>query len=126
MGMRVGWFRSAVGLKVSFGKPIGADDVDDEDAFRYFAIEGDMAHVKEAAKAGAEFLAFVSHGRHARKENENPVPVEKIGIGLGLAEMQTGIFVDAREYGVRGSGQAIGSHAASPSFPAGYQECAGR
>lgn len=80
---------------MSFGKPVGADDVDDEDAVRYFAVEGDVAHVEEAAKAGAEFVARISHGRHARKKHENPVPIEKIGIRLRLAEMQAGIFVNA-------------------------------
>lgn len=80
---------------MSFGKPVGADDVDDEDAVGYFPVEGDMAHVEEAAQAGAERVALVAHGGHARKKYENPVPIEKVGIRLRLAEMQIGIFVDA-------------------------------
>jgi len=91
--MRAG--RSSVGLKVSIGKPVGADDVDDENAVRYFAVEGDVAHVEEAAKPGAEFVALVSHRRRAREKHEDPVPSEKIGIRLRLAEMQAGIFVNA-------------------------------
>lgn len=80
---------------MSFGKPVGADDVDDEDAVGYFAVERNMAHVEEAAKTGAEFVALVSHGGHARKKHENPVPIEKIGIRLRLTEMEAGIFVNA-------------------------------
>ena len=95
-------------MEMSFGKPVGADDVDDEDAVRYFTIEGDVAHVKKAAKADAKLFAFVSHGGRARKKHENSVPVEKIGIRLCLAEVQAGIFVDARQHGICGSGQPIG------------------
>lgn len=76
---------------MSFGKPVGADDVDDEDAVGYFPVEGDM----EAAQAGAKRVALVAHGGYARKKYENPVPVEKVGIRLRFAEMQIGIFVDA-------------------------------
>lgn len=54
-----------------------------------------MTHVEEAAKASAEFVALFSHGGSMRKKHENPVPVEKIGVCLRLAEIEASIFVNA-------------------------------
>lgn len=51
-----------------FGKPVGADDVDDEDAVGYLPVEGDMTHVEEAAQAGAKCVALIAHGGHAREK----------------------------------------------------------
>jgi hypothetical protein len=51
--------------------------------------------MEEAAKASAEFVALFSHGGSVGKKHENPVPVEKIGVCLRLAEVEASIFVDA-------------------------------
>lgn len=80
---------------MSFRKPVGVDDVNDHNPFRCHPVEGDVAHVEEAAKASAEFVAFFSHGGSMRKKHENSVPVEKIGVCLRLAKIEASIFVDA-------------------------------
>lgn len=86
---------ASVGLKIPFREPVGVDDVNDDNPFRCHPVEGDVTHVEEAAKAGAEFVALFSHGGSVRKKHENPVPVEKIGVCLRLTEIEASVFVDA-------------------------------
>ncbi|OBY07456.1 hypothetical protein BAE36_09180 [Rhizobium leguminosarum bv. trifolii] len=93
--MLFGRSRASVGLKMFFGKPVRVDDVNDDNPFRCHPVEGDVAHVEEPAKASAEFVALFSHGGSVGKKHENPVPVEKIGVCLRLAEVEASIFVDA-------------------------------
>jgi hypothetical protein len=93
--MLFGRSRAPVGLKMFFGKPVRVDDVNDDNPFRCHPVEGDVAHVEEPAKASAEFVALFSHGGSVGKKHENPVPVEKIGVCLRLAEVEASIFVDA-------------------------------
>ncbi|MBB3393006.1 hypothetical protein FHT82_005795 [Rhizobium sp. BK275] len=37
-----------------FGELVSSDNIKDEHAFRFYAIEGDMPFVKDTAKAGAD------------------------------------------------------------------------
>ncbi|MBB3590344.1 hypothetical protein FHX08_000688 [Rhizobium sp. BK529] len=78
-----------------FWELVSSDNIDDEHAFRHYAIEGDMPSMKDAAKAGAEFAAVSSHERRFCEKFENPVQVNQIGVGLRFAEGEMGIFVNA-------------------------------
>lgn len=78
-----------------FGELVSSNNINDEHAFRHYAIEGDMPFMKDTAKAGAEFAAVSSHEGRVSETFENPVQVEQIGVGLRFAEIEIEIFVNA-------------------------------
>lgn len=70
-----------------FGELVGTDNINDEDAFRHDAIEGNMPFVKDTAKADTEFAAVSSHEWRVCETFKNPVQVEQIGVSLRFAEV---------------------------------------